>query len=173
VDPEDVIVLVLAWSIGAKKMGFFEKPEFVSGLEKLSCDTVEKVKLKLQDLKKLLSDDVKFKEIYKWSFNFAKEPTQRAIESELAAGLLKLLMKERKGKFPHCEEFCEYLTTTSKFKVINMDHWMSFYQFNNLVKPDFSNFNAEDAWPTMFDDFVEWRKNKGKESKAEQPTSND
>jgi hypothetical protein len=40
---------------------------------------VEKVKLKLQDLKKLLLDDVKFKEIYKWSFNFAKEPTQRAI----------------------------------------------------------------------------------------------
>jgi DCN1-like protein 4/5 len=47
VPPEDVVMLVLAYKMGAKQMGFFTQSEWTKGLTDLQCDSVQKIQNKL------------------------------------------------------------------------------------------------------------------------------
>jgi hypothetical protein len=68
-----IVMLILAWYFKAQEMGYFTREEFISGLEKLNVDSIEKLKAKLPQLREDLTDPVKFKEIYRYAFNFMKE----------------------------------------------------------------------------------------------------
>ena len=44
-----------------------------------SCDSLEKLKKKCETLEKELRDQLKFKEFYQFTFNFAKNPGQKGL----------------------------------------------------------------------------------------------
>lgn len=72
VEPENVVMLVLAYKMGARQMGFFNQYEWLKGLTELQCDSASKVQCKLEYLKNLLNDPNVFKSIYRYAYDFAR-----------------------------------------------------------------------------------------------------
>jgi len=156
VDPEDAITLVIAYHLNAQEMGYFSREEFMSGFQKLNCDTIEKIKEKLPSLRDQLEDASFFKEIYKYSFEFYKESKEkRGIDTEVAINLLRILVGNDQ---PHVEKFVTFLSDQQTYKVINSDQWLLFFEFATTVRPDFSDYDPNGAWPVIIDEYVEWAK---------------
>ena len=54
----------------------------------LGCDGIDKLKQKLSSLEKEIMDQNKFKEFYQFTFNYAKNPSQKVIDDILVRLLL-------------------------------------------------------------------------------------
>jgi DCN1-like protein 4/5 len=162
VDPEDVLVMVLAWHLNAQRMGFFSKAEFISGLQKLGVDNVSKLKGQLSNFRRDLDDQVKFKEIYRFAFGFAKERESKIIDLETAGALLALVLGSR---YQHTEPLRQFLKEQTTYKSVNFDQWMNILEFSRSIKADLSNYDENSAWPVLLDEYCEWaRKRVGKPS---------
>jgi len=159
IDTESALVLVLAWHMKAQTMGVFTRQEFKTGLTDLNADTLEKIREQFKTMERELTDPVKFKEVYKFAFTFAKEKEQKSLNVDMAKELLRLLMGDR---YPHTKNFIEFLGQAS-FKAINLDQWLNFLEFNKAVAPDLKNYDENGAWPVMFDEFVDYVRKKNPE----------
>jgi len=153
VDPEDVVMIVMAYHLKCREMGVFTREEFVRGFETLRCDTLDKIKAQLPKLKKDLDDTTKFQTIYKYAFQFAKEGEQKCIGVEIAQGLLNLLLVDR---YPIAKSFVEFLKSQEQYKVLNADQWASLLEFCKAIQPNFSNYDENGAWPCILDEWVAW-----------------
>lgn len=80
VEPENVVMLVLAYKMAARRMGFFTQTEWLKGLQELQCDTIPKLQMKLDHLRKLLNDSNQFKLIYRYAYDFARVQSIVALE---------------------------------------------------------------------------------------------
>jgi len=157
VDPDDVVILVLAWHLNAQSMGFFKRDEFIGGLQRLGVDSISKLKNQLNNIKKDLDDPVKYKEIYRFAFGFAKERDQKILDLAIADALLGLVMGNR---FPHGDHLRQYLIEQKTYKSVNMDQWMNILEFSRTIKADFTNYDENGAWPVLLDEYCEWAKEK-------------
>lgn len=72
VEPENVVMLVLAYRMQARQMGFFTQEEWLRGLGEMQCDTVQKLQMKLDYLRCHLNDANVFKAIYRYAYDFAR-----------------------------------------------------------------------------------------------------
>jgi len=152
IKPEDAVVLVMAWHLNAAEMAYFSKQEFLEGFKKLGCDSIDKIRGKFGMMREEMEDPNKLKEIYRFAFNFAKDdPEKKVIDIELADGMLELLLKDR----PHVAKFRKFLHQQKSYKVINVDQWMSFFEFSRAIKDDFSDYDENGAWPVLLDEYVE------------------
>lgn len=152
VEPENIVMLVLAWKMDAKQMGFFTEEEWVQGLSDLQCDSIEKIQGKLDYLKSLLNDTTHFKSIYRYAYDFARDKDQRSMDMATAKAMLQLLLGKH---WPLCAPFHQFLEQ-SKYRVINKDQWCNVLEFSRTIKPDLSNYDEDGAWPVLLDEFVEW-----------------
>ncbi|XP_035780385.1 DCN1-like protein 4 isoform X2 [Anopheles albimanus] len=152
VEPENVAMLVLAYKMGAKQMGFFTKTEWMKGLTDLQCDTASKVQSKLDYLRGLLNDPNNFKIIYRYAYDFARDKDQRSMDIETAKAMLQLLLGKH---WPLYTQFAQFLEQ-SKYKVINKDQWCNILEFSRTISNDLTNYDVDGAWPVMLDEFVEW-----------------
>eukprot|EP01132_Coremiostelium_polycephalum_P002694 gene2694-3343_t len=158
VDPEDITILVLAWHLNAKQMGFFTKEEFVGGLSKLGIESLPKLQSYLPQFKKELDDSNNFREIYRFAFIYAKEnETNKILDLEGACSMLSLVLGNA-TKYPHTEKLKEFLLSQKSYKVLNMDQWLSILEFSKVILPDVSNYDENGAWPVILDEFVDWVK---------------
>ncbi|XP_031777984.1 DCN1-like protein 5 isoform X7 [Nasonia vitripennis] len=155
VEPENVVMLVLAYKMNARQMGFFTMAEWLKGLSELHCDTIAKVQQKLDYLRNLLNDQNVFKGIYKYAYDFARQDKdQRSMDMETARVMLQLLLGRN---WPLFSQFAKFLDQ-SKYKVINKDQWCNILEFSRTISDDLSNYDLDGAWPVMLDEFVEWLK---------------
>jgi len=51
----------------------YSREEFVGGLQQMGADSIEKLKRRLGEIRGDLSDQNKWREIYNYAFNWAKE----------------------------------------------------------------------------------------------------
>lgn len=72
VEPENVVMLVLAYKMQARQMGFFTQAEWLKGLSELQCDSISKLQSKTDYLRNLLNDQHTFKGIYRYAYDFAR-----------------------------------------------------------------------------------------------------
>lgn len=72
VEPENVVMLVLAYKMNARQMGFFTLSEWLKGLSELQCDSISKIQQKLEYLRNQLNDPHTFKGIYRYAYDFAR-----------------------------------------------------------------------------------------------------
>lgn len=72
VDPANIVMLVLAYKMGAKKMGYFTQEEWLKGLIALNCDCASKLIQKLGQLTQSLSDPNVLKDVFRYSYDFAR-----------------------------------------------------------------------------------------------------
>lgn len=154
VEPENIIMLVLAWHLEAASMGFFTKEEWLRGMTLLQCDCTERLQSKLDYLRGELNDSVVFKNIYRYAFDFARDKDQRSLDMDTAKSMLALLLETTWPLFPVFHQFLEQ----SKYKGMNKDQWYNVLEFSRTINTDLSNYDEDGAWPVLLDEFVEWQK---------------
>ncbi|KAM7086879.1 DCN1-like protein 5 isoform 5-T7 [Molossus nigricans] len=106
VEPENIIMLVLAWKLEAESMGFFTKEEWLKGMTSLQCDCTEKLQNKFDFLRSQLNDISSFKNIYRYAFDFARDKDQRSLDIDTAKSMLALLLGRT---WPLFSVFYQYL----------------------------------------------------------------
>ncbi|XP_032884311.1 DCN1-like protein 4 isoform X3 [Amblyraja radiata] len=107
VEPENVVMLVLAWKLDAQSMGYFSLQEWLKGMTLLQCDTTEKLRNSLDYLRSLLNEPTNFKLVYRYAFDFAREKDQRSLEISTAKCMLGLLLGKTWPLFPAFHQFLE------------------------------------------------------------------
>jgi len=74
--PSDREILILCWKMNASKQGELQRNEFINGCQDLQCDTLDKLREKIKQLnKEIETDNEKFKQLYIYTFNFARSST--------------------------------------------------------------------------------------------------
>ncbi|NP_001233035.1 uncharacterized protein LOC100163728 isoform X1 [Acyrthosiphon pisum] len=155
VDPEDLVMLVLAWKMSAKSMGYFSSAEWLKGLTELQCDSVKKLQSKLESLRLYFNDPLAFKSIYRYAYDFARDKDQRSMDIETAKLMLNLLLGKQWKLYTLFAKFIDQ----SKYRVINKDQWCNILEFSRSIATDLANYDIDGAWPVMLDEFVDWIKN--------------
>lgn len=154
VEPENIVMLSLAYKLNADRMGFFTSEEWMKGMTELQCDTITKLQNRLDYLKAMLNDPSTFKNIYRYAFDFARDKDQRSMDMDTAKEMLTLVLGKNWSLFTYFHQFLEQ----AKYKVINKDQWCNILEFSRAIHSDLSNYDEDGAWPVMLDEFVEWLK---------------
>ncbi|XP_054539116.1 DCN1-like protein 4 isoform X8 [Pan troglodytes] len=89
VEPENVVMLVLAWKLDAQNMGYFTLQEWLKGMTSLQCDTTEKLRNTLDYLRSFLNDSTNFKLIYRYAFDFARQSKYKVINKDQWCNVLE------------------------------------------------------------------------------------
>ncbi|KAI3835672.1 hypothetical protein MKX03_015275 [Papaver bracteatum] len=153
VDPADIVMLVVSWHMKAATMCEFSKQEFVSGLQSLGVDSMDKFRERIQFMRNELKDEQKFREIYNFAFGWAKEKGQKSLALDTAIGMWQLLFAEK--QWPLVDHWCQFLQARHN-KAISRDTWSQLLEFARNVDPTLANYDAEGAWPYLIDEFVEY-----------------
>eukprot|EP00730_Choanoeca_flexa_P002015 TRINITY_DN10877_c0_g1_i2.p6 TRINITY_DN10877_c0_g1~~TRINITY_DN10877_c0_g1_i2.p6 ORF type:complete len:231 (+),score=45.73 TRINITY_DN10877_c0_g1_i2:3037-3729(+) len=155
VTPENVILLIIAYKCGCEKMGTFTHDEWLTGMTSLSVDSTPALKEAFPKLKQVLLHEESFKELYRYSYQFAKsalETGQKSIDKQTAKDMLIVLLK---GRWPMLNEFQNFLDLNAA-KIINRDQWMSILEFSQAHQNDVKAYDENGAWPVLMDEFVEY-----------------
>nr|XP_027066080.1 DCN1-like protein 4 isoform X2 [Coffea arabica] len=151
VDHTDVRILMLAWKMKAEKQGYFTQEEWRRGLDALKVDRISKLKKSLSNLEKEVSKPENFDDFYMYAFRYClTEEKQKCVDIESACVLLDLVLGPK------------YRSQSQKeYKVINKDQWLNFLRFCQEISfPDLENYDSDQAWSLILDNFVEWMKSK-------------
>eukprot|EP00270_Netrium_digitus_P013160 TRINITY_DN4349_c0_g1_i2.p1 TRINITY_DN4349_c0_g1~~TRINITY_DN4349_c0_g1_i2.p1 ORF type:complete len:267 (+),score=70.15 TRINITY_DN4349_c0_g1_i2:80-880(+) len=158
VDPQDVVTLVLSWHLKAATMCEYSQQEFVTGLQSLGVDSLEKLRSLLPGMRAELKDDYKFKEIYNYAFSWAREKGQKSLALDTAVGMWHLLFAAR--PWPYVDHWCEFLQLKHN-RAISKDTWSQLLEFAWMTDVSLSNYDEEGAWPYLIDEFVEYLREEG------------
>ncbi|KAI0297872.1 defective in Cullin neddylation protein 1 [Multifurca ochricompacta] len=198
VDPEDVVLLAVAYELQSPAVGRWKKSGWVQGWKGLGVDSLEGMKGALPRLrKKLGSDPDYFRRVYLYTFDFARSEGQRSLGIEIAldfwslllphglkGGALRpqdhsgedddssILMKadgddngsgEGRWSEEHTQLWYDFLNERN-IKGISKDTWAMFLAFLRTIDAKFETYDMEAAWPSTLDDFVEWTRERLRES---------
>ncbi|XP_053434950.1 DCN1-like protein 3 [Nycticebus coucang] len=167
VDPTEFRMLLLAWKFQAATMCKFTRKEFFDGCEGISADSIDGICARFPSLLTEAKQEDKFKDLYRFTFQFGldSEARQRSLHLEIAIALWKLVFTQNTP--PVLDQWLNFLTeNSSEIVSISQDTWNMFLNFTKVIEPDLSNYNEDEAWPSLFDSFVEWEMERRK-SEAE------
>lgn len=154
VDPTEFIVLVLAWKFEASQMCRFTREEFMNGCQKMQAHNSKSLKERFPDLLAEAKEKNNFKNLYNFTFLFGLDHSsgQRSLPIEMAVALWKLVFTQKKLEL--LDRWFSFLKQ-NEVKGISRDTWNMFLPFVKATLPNLSNYNESEAWPSLFDDFVE------------------
>lgn len=154
--PDDFAILVLAWRLDASQMCRFTRSEFIHGLQAMNADTIEDIRVRLeQTIEKLKVNSEMFKQLYRFTFRFGLEPDNRIVLLDMAIILWRLVFTVHKPQI--LDRWLNYLELHSHTRGIPKDTWNMFLNFAETC--DISTYDDTEAWPSLFDDFVEYELN--------------
>ena len=154
VKPEDFRILVLAWKFDAEQMCLFSRSEFVEGCKKLKVDSIAGLRACLPELvKQVHSSKEDFKQLYRWTYKFGLESGQRTLPTEVASVLWKLVFWQREP--PLLQRWLDFLAA-HPIRGIPRDTWDMLLVLLTDLKDDLTAYDDTEAWPSLFDDFVEY-----------------
>lgn len=156
VRPEEFRVLVLAWKFGAETMCKFTRQEFVNGCKTLKASSIKGIQAKFPEMLQEVQDPERFKDLYRFTFKFGldSEAGQRILPADMAVGLWKLVFSQREP--PLLARWLDFLEKHPSVRGVPRDTWNMFLNFLEAVGDDLSSYDDAEAWPSLFDDFVEY-----------------
>lgn len=154
VEPTEFIVLVLAWKFEASQMCRFTREEFMNGCQKLRAHDAKSLKERFPELSAEAKNERNFKDLYNFTFSFGLDQSsgQRSLPMDMAIPLWDLAFTQKKPEI--LDRWFNFLRTNG-VKGISRDTWNMFLPFVETILPDLSNYDESEAWPSLFDDFVE------------------
>ncbi|EIN05181.1 defective in Cullin neddylation protein 1 [Punctularia strigosozonata HHB-11173 SS5] len=184
VDPEDVVLLAIAYELKSPRMGTWEKKGWIDGWKAIGTDNIAGMKTSLLRLRdKLGSDPAYFAKVYGHTFDFARAEGQRSLAIETAIAFWQLLlptglqggalahirsrdsdndqdMDGEEGWKPEYNDWWFEFLTQRGGKGVSKDTWTMFLEFVRTIDSKFEKYDMEAAWPSTIDDFVEFAKEK-------------
>ncbi|KAL0952666.1 hypothetical protein HGRIS_006909 [Hohenbuehelia grisea] len=182
VDPEDVVLLAVAYELKSTKMAEWNKKGWVDGWKSLGCDTISAMRVTIMGLRdKLGNDAAYFQKVYNHTFDFARSEGQRSLAIDTAQAFWSLLLPhglqggalshirsrdndndetmvdEEGWKTEYTQWWFEFLAEKGG-KGVSKDTWVMFLEFVRTIDSKFEMYDMEAAWPSTIDDFVEWSK---------------
>lgn len=156
VRPEEFRVLVLAWKFEAETMCRFTHPEFMNGCRKLKVDSIKGIQLKFPDMLTEVENKHTFRDLYRWTYKFGLETDvgQRTLPVDMAISLWRLVFSQSEP--PILTRWLEFLEKHPTIRGIPKDTWDMFLNFAESIGDDLSSYDESEAWPSLFDDFVEY-----------------
>ncbi|XP_023147175.2 DCN1-like protein 3 [Amphiprion ocellaris] len=157
VDPAEFRVLVLAWKFQAATMCKFTRKEFVEGCKAIQADSLEGICSRFPCMLLEAQCEENFKDLYRFTFQFGldAEEGQRSLQREIAIALWRLVFTQDTPAI--LERWLDFLAENpSGIRGISRDTWNMFLNFTQAIGPDLSNYSEDEAWPSLFDTFVEW-----------------
>ncbi|KAL1741376.1 defective in Cullin neddylation protein 1 [Schizophyllum fasciatum] len=182
VDPEDVVLLAVAYELKAPRLGSWTKSGWIEGWKRLGCDKLPAMQSMLMRLRdRLGSEPQYFNKVYAYTFEFSRPEGARSLAADMAKAFWQLLIPHglQGGAVSHVrrrdddddvdmsdEEGWkdEYTTWWFEFldeknvKGISKDTWQMFLEFVRSIDAKFEKYDLEAAWPSTIDDFVEYVK---------------
>ncbi len=154
VEPTEFIVLVLAWKFEASQMCRFTREEFMNGCQKLQSHDAKSLKERFPSLSAEAKNERSFKDLYNFTFSFGLDHNtgQRSLPVDMAIPLWDLVFSQKRPEV--LDRWFEFLKA-NEIRGISRDTWNMFLPFVETILPDMSNYDESEAWPSLFDDFVE------------------
>lgn len=157
VDPAEFRVLVLAWKFQAATMCKFTRKEFVDGCKAIQADSLKGICSRFPCMLLDAQGEENFRDLYRFTFQFGldAEEGQRSLQREIAIALWRLVFTQDTPSI--LERWLDFLAENpSGIRGISRDTWNMFLNFTQAIGPDLSNYSEDEAWPSLFDTFVEW-----------------
>ncbi|KAJ1758408.1 DCN1-like protein 5 [Coemansia sp. RSA 1752] len=130
---EEIEPMVLLWKLNGVELATIEFEGWESGMRAMNVKDIKGLKAAiLSTVQEFENDPVLFKTFYRKVFDYLRPEQQRSVSAE---------------------------ANSDSIKVISRDQWQSLLELSKALSPDLSNYSNEDAWPAMFDGFVDWAKN--------------
>ena len=158
-EPDDFLVLLLAWTCRAATMCRLTRAEFVTGCRFLKVTTVDAILAKLKDLAvDVRRDKNRFHDLYRWAYGFALDASvlQRSLPTDIAVAMWRLVFggADSMPKILNC--WFEFLVKRDDVHAISRDTWEMFLVFVTKIGDNLDSYDESEAWPSLFDDFVEY-----------------
>ncbi|GMF16738.1 unnamed protein product [Phytophthora lilii] len=154
VDPQDIVVLVIAWKMEAAYMCAFTRKEWQNGMEEMDCDSAAKLKAKIPQLREAIAGEDDFKKFYCFCFGFSKEPGQKSLSIDIAVAMWELLLPARFEKLT--ASWLAFLAEKKPVKGVTRDTWDLLLDFFVKVRESYANYDENEAWPVLIDDYMLW-----------------
>ena len=153
-DPTEFTVLVLAWKFEASQMCRFTREEFMNGCQKMRAHDARSLKERFPELLEEARDSRHFKDLYNFTFSFGLDHStgQRSLPADMAVPLWDLVFNQKRPEL--LDRWFAFLQSR-EVRGISRDTWNMFLPFVQTIKSDLSNYDESEAWPSLFDDFVE------------------
>jgi len=165
-DDKDPVLLLVAFKLNARDRKVWEisRPSWISGWAVQGAYDADSMKKKIKSWKEeLVKDANTFKLFYFFCFDYLKE--DKTILSLDECLLVWEMLGFTHKKWPLMNNWIDYLKD-KKTKALTRDTWRLFLSFTQQYPKDLSNYNVDDCWPTLLDEWVDHAKNPKKDQKT-------
>jgi DCN1-like protein 3 len=134
----------------------FTRPEFAQGLRSMRVDSIRGIQLQLPEIvEELATNGEFFKDLYRFTFRFGLDVSsgQRILPADMAIVLWRLVFTIREP--PLLSRWLKFLEC-HHVRGIPRDTWNMFLNFAESIGDDLGAYDDAEAWPSLFDDFVEY-----------------
>lgn len=136
---------------------FVIRKEFVEGCKAIRADSIQGICSRFPFLLVEAQGEENFKDLYRFTFQFGLDADegQRSLQRDIAIALWRLVFTQDTPEI--LEHWLDFLAENpSGVRGISRDTWNMFLNFTQAIGPDLSNYSEDEAWPSLFDTFVEW-----------------
>lgn len=154
VDPQDLVVLVIAWKMGATYMCALTRKEWQKGMQEMDCDSAATLMTKIRLLRESIASEAEFKRFYSFCFGFSKEPGQKSLSIDIAMAMWELLLSTRFKELT--ASWLAFLVEKKPVKGVTRDTWDLLFDFFVKVRESYDNYDENEAWPVLIDDYMTW-----------------
>lgn len=145
----DTITFLISFYMNAEAMGSHSFEEFTNAFKNVGATTMEEFKRNVPTLKTQWREPARFKEVYKFIFDFTKEAGYKNLSMENAIALWEMILAD---KCQFLKDWIEFITTQKQGQlVVTRDTWNMVLELIEQTQGDFGRYVDDGAWPLMID----------------------
>jgi hypothetical protein len=153
-DVTDATLMIIAWKFASSKTWEFTRDEFIGALGVYQITDLATLKARVAVWKRDLDEPHIFKDFYCFLFDYLKEDSNKTVLLIDEANMVWTTL-EMPRRWPLFARFTTFLTSTG-VKCVNRDAWRQMLEFARVYPKSIDNFDADGAWPLLFDEFVDY-----------------